>query len=150
MSTRSYILKEIKKDEYVGAYCHWDGYPEGVGATLVEHYQDADKVAKLISLGSMSCLEKNIEPEEGEEHSFDHPAKNVTVYYGRDRGETGDAIKPKKFKNMNSAIGYAKGCWCEFVYLFTQEGVWKFIPTYEKDHDNWTNLREYLDEQGVI
>jgi hypothetical protein len=69
-------------------YCHFDGYPRGVGAMLLKYY-DSVKANHLVSLGDISYLEKEIEPPEGVEHSFNAPAEAVTVFYGRDRGETG-------------------------------------------------------------
>ena len=90
MSTRSYIgistVEEgINYIKYV--YCHFDGYTiNGVGQMLFEHYKDEEKVKKLISLGDISFLEKNIEPSSSK-HSFNTPEKDVTVFYHRDRGD---------------------------------------------------------------
>ena len=36
MSTRSYIGKKHNDDTFTAIYCHFDGYPEGVGQTLVD------------------------------------------------------------------------------------------------------------------
>ena len=38
-------------NEYKYIYCHFDGYPEGVGATLVESYISREKINNLIALG---------------------------------------------------------------------------------------------------
>ena len=37
MGTRSFIAQRVG-DEYVGVYCHWDGYLEHNGRILLEHY----------------------------------------------------------------------------------------------------------------
>ena len=59
MGTRSYII--AKKDgRYEGVYCHWDGYIEGNGWTLNEHYRDESKVFDLINHGDMSHLEEEV------------------------------------------------------------------------------------------
>ena len=40
--------------EYI--YCHLDGHPPEAGATLLEHYQDPDKLDALVALGDLTCL----------------------------------------------------------------------------------------------
>ena len=87
MSTRSYIGKEQADGSIKYIYCHFDGYESGVGRMLKDYYQDESLVDKLISLGSISSLEKRLEPSDGEQHNFDHPLSDVTVAYHRDRGE---------------------------------------------------------------
>ena len=85
-STRSTITLSTPEG-YETIYCHWDGHPSSNGKILLDHYDTEDKVKELIALGSLSTLNKKIAPEEGDKHSFCHPAKNVTVAYYRDRGE---------------------------------------------------------------
>ena len=90
MATRSNIaIFDREKGEARYIYSHFDGYLEGVGATLKEHYTTTEKVEKLISLGDISFLEKEVEIPEGVEHSYSSPAEGITVFYGRDRGEDG-------------------------------------------------------------
>jgi hypothetical protein len=88
MGTRSGIIAKIG-NSYQGIYCHWDGYPEGVGKTLKEHYTDPAKIAALIALGDISSLGERVAPKEGEAHSFASPGNGVTNSYRRDRGESG-------------------------------------------------------------
>jgi hypothetical protein len=91
MSTRSNIAiynTETETAQYV--HVHSDGYYSGVGATLKEHYQDVEKVKKLIAGGNISSLEKEVDIPEGVQHDFDSRDENVTTFYGRDRGDTGD------------------------------------------------------------
>ena len=85
MATRSTIWIEKANGKFDGIYCHWDGYPEGVGATLKQYFQQKEKVQSLIELGAISCLEEHIDCPK--EHSFDHPVVNHTSAYHRDRGE---------------------------------------------------------------
>lgn len=68
-----------------GVYSHWDGYPSGVGLTLLRHYSKKRKVKKLLSLGNISALygkTTSIKP-----HSFNKPVDGVTIAYHRDRGD---------------------------------------------------------------
>ena len=56
MGTRSRIGYELPDHSVVSVYCHYDGYVEGNGRILVEHYQDRKAVKELIDGGSMSSL----------------------------------------------------------------------------------------------
>ena len=38
MSTRSIIAKQVDEDKYLTIFCHYNGYPDDNGATLVKHY----------------------------------------------------------------------------------------------------------------
>lgn len=73
MSTRSAIIHKTATG-FAGIYCHFDGYPSGVGAELLENWKDSDKVSELISLGDISSLGSD--------------AQKTTAYM-RDRDETG-------------------------------------------------------------
>ncbi len=89
MATRSAILMETKKGHFKGVYCHSDGYFSWNGRILYNHYQDKEKVRKLINLGYISSLDKEIDIPEGVSHSFDHDkrAPEITVFFMRDRGD---------------------------------------------------------------
>lgn len=84
MGTRSRIAAKNADGTFTSIYCHWDGYPAGVGGTLAEHYKDEAKVRALLALGNISSLGEEI----GERHDFDDRShRNWTTAYGRDRGE---------------------------------------------------------------
>lgn len=75
------IIGMVKDDGFVEAiYCNWDGYPEGVGRTLFEHYQDIEDVKKLISLGDISVLRPN-------PHDIFPLTDECVIAYHRDLGE---------------------------------------------------------------
>ena len=50
MSTRSRIGILLPDDSILSVYHHFDGYPEGLGVTLKEHYNTYEKVAELIDV----------------------------------------------------------------------------------------------------
>jgi hypothetical protein len=56
MGTRSNIGATQEDGTIKVIYCHWDGYPEGVGAVLTEHYTEPAKVQALLNLGDISSL----------------------------------------------------------------------------------------------
>ena len=85
MATRSTIAFENADGTILQIYCHFDGYLDGVGATLKKHYTDPDKIKALMALGSVSILAPSIECPEG--HSYDNSVNGYTVFYNRDRGE---------------------------------------------------------------
>lgn len=85
MATRSSITIENLDGSRRSIYCHWDGYPTGVGKILYDYYNSTEKVNALIDLGAISILAPSIECPEG--HSFDSPITGYTIAYHRDRGE---------------------------------------------------------------
>lgn len=134
MATRSTI--SIKEgNEFKTIYCHWDGYPQNNGKILLEHFQDEEKVKKLIELGDISRLSPNLEPTETSvhiktvfskgkivrkefpdaEHSFETPHEGVVIAYGRDRGE-------KKIEARTYKVSIEESE--EYNYLFSN-GKWK-------------------------
>lgn len=60
MSTRATISTEVD-GEIKGIYVHFDGYEDGVGKTLEDHYLDYDYVVQLIEQGSASYIGDAIE-----------------------------------------------------------------------------------------
>jgi hypothetical protein len=68
----------------VEAYLHYDG---ASAATLREHYNSLELAKYLVSGGDMSTLGASCSAPEG--HSFSTPVDGYTVYYRRDRGESG-------------------------------------------------------------
>lgn len=57
MSTRSMIGMKKEDGTIKAIYCHHDGYVQGgVGETLFYHYQETEKIEKLLNLGFLSAL----------------------------------------------------------------------------------------------
>lgn len=116
MGTRSTI--GIKKDGiYLFIYCHWDGYYEHNGKILLEHYQDEDKIKKLIELGDLSSLGEKI----GTKHDFrDNPRDECNAYI-RDRGEEDN---DNLYDSVEEGFvdDYLKNLWDrEFLYVYDFE-----------------------------
>jgi len=101
MSTGSSIA--VKKDGKVKIiYCHFDGYHSHVGKMLLNYYNNQKKADAIIALGDMSCLYKSIECPPG--HSYDNRMHGLSVFYGRDRGESRTAAV--EFKTYKKALAY--------------------------------------------
>lgn len=117
MSTRSFIGTYNDDDTITAIYCHFDGYPEGVGRTLLDHWTDPAKVQALMALGNLSSLGSEL----GEAHDFDdrtHPT--WCLAYGRDRGEEGQ--EAKTYANRNEFLNAAHESWAEYAYLYHSNG----------------------------
>lgn len=57
MGTRTAIFQEQANGQFLGIYVHLDGYIEGVGRTLFEHYSNRNKIWELIKAKTpLSCL----------------------------------------------------------------------------------------------
>ena len=133
MATRSTIALEYADGTVDCIYCHWDGYLEGVGATLLKHYMDPFKVRELMELGDMSSLGEVI----GEQHPFsywdtdmslDEHEKtygHMTTFYRRDRGEDGGWCR--RYKSFDDYV--SKNMWEEYDYILRPDGKW-----YVSDH----------------
>lgn len=116
MSTRSRVGIKEKDGTVRSVYVHFDGYVAGVGKTLYESYQDADKIEQLINLGDMSSINSEIEKCE------------PYTQRGEDLNIATDTLL--SFKK------YWASCGEEYVYLYT-DGKWMTNSVYK---DNWESL----------
>lgn len=103
MSTHAMIGIKRSNGTVDAVYCHFDGYPSGVGTTLEKNYKTTAKVKELLSYGDMSGLDKNID---------------LCIFYGRDRKEKNTS--PKTYKSVDQ---YLKEDMTQYSYLF-KNGKW--------------------------
>lgn len=97
--------------EYIGIYCHWDGYREGVGAALKAKFTDYDAILNLIVGGSCSCI-----------------TDEYVCRYGNRAGEEWEYIDPWQGNDKNEQ----PDCWQEYVYLFEEGKGWRCLDVYGK------------------
>jgi hypothetical protein len=130
MATRSTIALEFADGTVGQIYCHWDGYLSNNGAILLNDYKDPFKLRELIDLGDVSSLGPTI----GEKHSFDIPfdygteeykkeqerRRDITTFYGRDRGESG--INARYFKDYADYRANFQSE--EYNYILRTDGNW--------------------------
>lgn len=96
-------------NQYIGIYCHWDGYPEGVGADLKRHFKDYYSVLNLILGGSCSAIGSNVR------------------HYANRQGEKWEDITPKQGKYQKDLVDLFNHSWCDYAYLFDEaRGEWVF------------------------
>ena len=104
MATRSTIWLKESEDKFIGIYCHFDGYLDGNGKILFEHYKELDKVKELIALGDISSLGEEVKE---------------TVAYFRDRGEEFHQFGTISIAGMRKDFE-------DYNYLY-QDGKWFLI-----------------------
>lgn len=149
MSTRSFIAKQIGDDEYLTIYCHSDGYLSYNGAMLIDHYNTEEKVDELLKLGDLSCLCQKLNPDPTKPHSFDYGErqKDVTVAYGRDRGETNIEARTYSMAKLDDPQN-----WTEYVYIFNKDDGWKYFRSGQSEQglrDIEEDLKKEYAQYGV-
>ena len=144
MGTRSAIGYKTPEGTIRAKYSHYDGYPAYTGAMLLEHYTEARKIAQMVELGDQSFLEKEIFPKGA--HSFESPEEGCTIFYGRDRGETG--VDAKEFDNVQDFVEYYEGAGCEYFYLITTGGEWIVNDHNERDANGYP-IFDYVENKLV-
>lgn len=132
MGTRS-MIGISDGSEVKAIYCHWDGYLSHNGRILLEHYQDKDKVEKLIALGDISSLGNEIGEKVDFDIQFEDEDKQCIAYH-RDRG---DALHIKTFSKSD----FLRQDY-EFVYLY-ENGTWYVSNTFTNENTlRWVLLKD--------
>ena len=68
MATRSRIGVELPHGDVLSVYCHWDGYPTGVGKDLLNKgFNTTEEVRAFIREGSRSTVETSYHEWRGED-----------------------------------------------------------------------------------
>jgi hypothetical protein len=106
MATRSAIGVANGNGSVTAIYCHWDGYIEGVGQTLVQHYNDVYHASELLDMGNASSLDDNL---------------YSSVFYCRDRNEDEFDTQAQFFSSVGEFLDYYSQSGCEYFYLFTND-----------------------------
>jgi len=129
MATRARIGFETQVGEIVSAYHHYDGYPAGLGYNLVRNYiADRDKFMEAVMLGDASYWGKTPYPSTSL-HSFSNAEEDVSVYYGRDRGE--ENVAPVTFTDFEDFAENWNIAGEEYAYVLRLDGTLTMIARYE-------------------
>ena len=140
MSTRARIGIQLPDDSILSVYHHFDGYPEGLGVKLVEHYNTYEKVSELIDGGNMSnCYsDSKFNVETGE---FTPIADPKPSYYG------GDNEEPVLSKNFDEFTRI--DCWQEFSYVFVTDR-WVAYSTEQKFNKDYSKITRVIVKEVEI
>ena len=136
MATRSNIAYKTPEGKIRAVYCHWDGYPAHNGEMLRRYYTDADKVKMLVDLGQISHLQPKVFPTTAE-HSFDTPEEDVTVFYGRDRGESN--VGYQEYDDFAQYVDNGE----EYMYFF--DGKDWIVNDHQEKDDMGFPVFDYVD-----
>ena len=110
MATRSFIAKyDYLRDEYTAIYCHWDGYPSGVGATLRDHYNSAGQVDTLLTYGDISSLREDTNATKADSYQVMQGDKDAVAV---------------TFKYFSQMVEHYRRINCEYGYVWNQ-GLWE-------------------------
>lgn len=110
MATRSFIAKyDHNAEEYTAIYCHWDGYPKGVGVTLRDHYTSSGQIDTLLTYGDISSLHEDINATKADSYQVTQGDK--------------DAL-PITFKWFSDMVEHYRRVNCEYGYVW-QGGLWE-------------------------
>jgi hypothetical protein len=103
------LCEDVKIEKpYIGVYCHWDGYPSGVGAALKVFADTYERALNLVLGGSISSI--------GED-DFTH--------YANRNGEVWTHIEPIQ---GDTAIDVNAEVNEDYAYLFDEDnGGWKIL-----------------------
>jgi len=158
MSTRCRIGIKNENGTITSIYCHHDGYPEGVGKTLVENYQTEEKIRKLLALGDMSSLgnEPVDNPNAWNDAALREAMKNgnyleaykqlnpddmCNTYKSR-----GEDVPASDSEDEKQYLKDTDSCWGEFAYLF-KDGQWFVKGIYAEEMEeplDWITVDEAL------
>ena len=136
MATRSTVAIENNDGTVSQVYCHWDGYLEGVGKTLLEHYNTREAVEKLLASGSISSLGEYVSDDEKSFDKKHDDEDDYTVYYTY-RGEDPVIEEFESLSDYEENHQYE-----EFEYIFTQDNVWSVFF-----NGDWHDLELELSEK---
>lgn len=121
MATRSIIAAEFNQENgggVVATYCHYDGYLEGVGTTLLRNFNNSEDAFTLADMGYFSSLydtmKENTDPE---------------MHVNQD--------DPSYFDSEADLEASMTNFGAEFAYLF-KDGKWFVFDRY--DNPNWVLL----------
>jgi len=101
MATRALIGFLDDDKQFVGTYNHYDGYPEGLGKTLVKHFNDKDAAERLANTGYISSIDS--------EGNIDSKFKDQEPYYkviDADDAFTAGMMIGDEVKDMSAEYGY--------------------------------------------
>ena len=120
MATRARIGIKRADGSILSAYQHWDGYPGGLGYTLINHWESPTKTEQAIQLGNSSkwgyFVGSKIDFDNRESEMYEYQ----NVYYGRDRGEQDQG--PRMFRNEAEYLKDGFNSGEEYIYLQLNTG----------------------------
>lgn len=92
MNTKAAIGILYETGEILGIICHYDGYVQGVGKTLLTHYNSIDSIKALLELGTLTNLKETVEATQAVVNNRAHRHVKSMMFRSRDDFERYYAI----------------------------------------------------------
>lgn len=106
------------------SYVNYDGYPDGVGMMLFDHYNTQEKVDALLALGHLSSLGRTLDPQD-------------TQSYARDRNE--EDVDTTYYDSFNLALAEASQGFGSYLYAWDGQ-IWHYkgkpVPQVIEEEDS--------------
>lgn len=156
MGTRTAVFQEQENGKYLGIYVHYDGYIEGVGKTLLNHYQDRQKTYELLNKKRfLSCLGTTTEIISYEKHRemYSLKSKDIEKYcVGHESEEFFLADSLEDIRNMQY-LSYNEGE-IDGFYVSAKEGK-EFVAFRGSDNNGFLYVQDlkgtwYVSQEGEI
>jgi hypothetical protein len=119
MATRSRIAVQNADGTFLSIYCHWDGYPSGVGKDLLNEHNSEQAARALMEHGDLSTLSP------------------LASY--RSKGETD--VDAQIHNSMEDLQSVAFDCGVDWTYLWTTE--WMCQP-YGGFTEEWKTIEDAI------
>lgn len=105
-------------------YHHWDGYPDGVGQTLLDEFNSYEKAINLIAFGDASDINGT-----------------TAVFYNSWReGEDWKRTKPRQYASEQA---YEESCDEDYAYLF-KDDKWYVKNCWSDEDTDWKAVEEVI------
>lgn len=149
MSTRSWVAVQSASHDKEGGVCqfvysHYDGYPSGVGLTLLQHYNAKSKAKQLVSGGDISIIDWN-----GQDVLY--YAKRGSWKDPRGGGdEPWDQVKPRwknNKQNLLNAFRSDEGMMIAYLYIYETDLKWH---CYKVDYDTKDIIELELSKEHLV
>jgi len=152
MSTRSWIAMEEKESEEIKAiYCHFDGYLDGVGVTLMSYFDNEEDAKMIMKYGDRSSLPEHNEPEIKKEDLLRDSSYAESKGYKMDGTNELFTCERDMMHNIRGDI------MIEYIYLW-KDGKWNVsylemsnnedaYNDYVSYHSKFKELQKEIDEQ---
>ena len=116
------VINEATK--VIRIYHHWDGYPDGVGKTLLEEFNSYEKALNLMAFGDASSIDGT-----------------TAVFYNSWReGEEWKHTQPRQY---HTEIEYEVTCDEDYAYLF-KDGKWYVKDCWSDENNDWKAVEEVI------
>ena len=119
MATRSRIAVQNADGTFLSIYCHWDGYPRGVGKDLLNEHNSEQAACALMEHGDLSTLSP------------------LASY--RSKGETD--VDAQIHDSMEDLQSVAFDCGVDWTYLWTTK--WMCQP-YGGFTEEWKTIEDAI------